>query len=154
MLVLCSHWWRRAFVGLRYFGGLDLFLFTHQAFSWAQTCLILKSHKMEPTVCDFNWPQQENIQEFNCNPMWRNILGQEMRVLTTPCILISVHYMFNVRSLLTVFQVLSGQRSRARQSEQSWLAFLLPLTLLVCQQCHAYGQFVPRWLGCTQTFST
>lgn len=77
-----------------------------------------------------------------------------MRVLTTPCIFISVHYMFNVSSVLTVFQVLSGQRSRATQSEQSWLAFLLPLTLLVCQQCRAYGQFVPRWLGCTQTSST
>lgn len=59
------------------------------------------------------------------------------------------HYCtLHVCSALTVFQVLSEQRTWARPSEQSWMAFLLPLALLVCQHCLAYGQYVPRRLGC------
>lgn len=91
---------------------------------WENTtvCLILKSLKRELSPCGSllidTTSEQENMQAFNFNRIpceeTRSSGGNE-----APCILITAHYMFDVCSVLTVFQVLSDQRSQARSSEQS-----------------------------------
>lgn len=86
--------------------------------------------------------------------MRKHISGEEVRVVLQPCILIRVQHIYDVCTVLTVSRCCLDFRSQAGPSEQSWMAFLLPLTRLVCQDYCAYGQCVPRRPGCTQTCST
>lgn len=84
----------------------------------------------------------------------KHIPADEVGVVLPPCILIRVRHIYDVCTALTISRCCLDFRSQARPSEQSWMAFLLPLTRLVCQHYCAYGQCVPRRPGCAQTRST
>lgn len=84
----------------------------------------------------------------------KHIPADEVGVVLPPCILVRVRHIYDVCTALTISRCCLDFRSQARPSEQSWMAFLLPLTRLVCQHYCAYGQCVPRRPGCAQTRST
>lgn len=69
----------------------------------------------------------------------KHIPADEVGVVLPPCILVRVRHIYDVCTALTISRCCLDFRSQARPSEQSWMAFLLPLTRLVCQHYCAYG---------------